>query len=123
MIEETVSKLGNLHIMVANAGIAQVKPILDISDEDVTNMFNVNFVGVWNCYTHAARQMIKQGDLPEGEASYKILGCASIVAFKPFPMLSHYSASKWAVRGLTQVFAMEMVGPAFLNYRSPHICN
>ena len=44
----------------------------------------------------------------EGEASYKILGCASIVAFKPFPLLAHYSASKWAVRGLTQVFAMEM---------------
>lgn len=32
----------------------------------------------------------------------------SITAFKPFPLLSHYSASKWAVRGLTQAFAMEM---------------
>jgi len=32
----------------------------------------------------------------------------SIVAFKPFALLSHYSASKWAVRGLTQAFAMEM---------------
>lgn len=32
----------------------------------------------------------------------------SIVAFKPFAMLSHYSASKWAVRGFTQAFAMEM---------------
>jgi NAD(P)-dependent dehydrogenase (short-subunit alcohol dehydrogenase family) len=34
--------------------------------------------------------------------------CNSIVAFKPFAMLSHYSASKWAVRGFTQAFAMEM---------------
>jgi len=32
----------------------------------------------------------------------------SIVAYKPFPLLSHYSASKWAVRGFTQAFAMEM---------------
>ena len=32
----------------------------------------------------------------------------SIVAFKPFALLSHYSASKWAVRGFTQAFAMEM---------------
>lgn len=39
---------------------------------------------------------------------YKILGAASIVAFKPFALLAHYSASKWAVRGLTQVFAMEL---------------
>jgi NAD(P)-dependent dehydrogenase (short-subunit alcohol dehydrogenase family) len=30
------------------------------------------------------------------------------VAYKPFAMLSHYSASKWAVRGFTQAFAMEM---------------
>jgi NAD(P)-dependent dehydrogenase (short-subunit alcohol dehydrogenase family) len=38
----------------------------------------------------------------------KLLGAASIVAFKPFALLSHYSASKWAVRGMTQAFAMEM---------------
>lgn len=46
--------------------------------------------------------MISQGN------GGKILGAASIVAFKPFALLSHYSASKWAVRGLTQAFAMEM---------------
>lgn len=38
----------------------------------------------------------------------KILGAASVVAFRPFPLLSHYSASKFAVRGLTQALAMEM---------------
>jgi NAD(P)-dependent dehydrogenase (short-subunit alcohol dehydrogenase family) len=58
--------------------------------------------GVYNCYSTAAKQMISQGH------GGKILGAASIVAFKPFPLLSHYSASKWAVRGLTQAFAMEM---------------
>ncbi|KAK5196344.1 hypothetical protein LTR92_003889 [Exophiala xenobiotica] len=108
MIKESVDKLGPLTVMVANAGIAQVSPALDISDEDVQRMFNVNFMGVWLCYTHAARQMIAQGPVPEGSSGYKILGAASIVAFKPFPLLAHYSASKWAVRGLTQVFAMEM---------------
>jgi NAD(P)-dependent dehydrogenase (short-subunit alcohol dehydrogenase family) len=30
------------------------------------------------------------------------------VAFKPFPLLSHYSASKYAVRGLTSSYAMEL---------------
>lgn len=108
MIKQSVDALGPLTIMVANAGIAQVQPILEISDEDAHKMFEVNFFGVWNCYTHAARQMIKQGAVPEDSTGYKIIGCASIVAFKPFPLLSHYSASKWAVRGLTQVFAMEM---------------
>lgn len=108
MIEQSVSKLGPLTAMVANAGIAKVSSMLDTSDEDSRNIFDVNYHGVWNCYTRAAKQMIKQGPVKEGTTGYKIIGCASIVAFKPFPLLSHYSASKWAVRGLTQGFAMEM---------------
>ena len=108
MIDKTVKELGPLTIMVANAGIAQVKAVLEISEDDVRKMFDVNFMGVWNCYTLAAKQMIAQGPAPESSTGYKILGAASIVAFKPFPLLSHYSASKWAVRGFTQVFAMEM---------------
>lgn len=88
--------------MVANAGIAQVKALLDLTEDDFRRMFEVNVFGVQNCYAVAAKQMIKQGN------GGKIIGAASIVAFKPFPMLSHYSASKWAVRGLTQAYAMEM---------------
>lgn len=37
----------------------------------------------------------------------KIIGAASIVVFRPFALLGPYSASKWAVRGLTQAAAME----------------
>lgn len=108
MIEESVKSLGPLTVMIANAGIAQVAPALEISEDDVRKMFDVNFMGVWFCYTLAAKQMISQGPVPEDSTGYKILGAASIAAFKPNPMLSHYSASKWAVRGLTQTFAVEM---------------
>ena len=88
--------------MIANAGIAQVKPLLELTPQDVHRMFDINFHGVFNCYQAAAKQMIAQG------TGGKLIGAASIVAFKPFALLSHYSASKWAVRGLTQAFAMEM---------------
>lgn len=49
MIQMSVDALGPLTAMIANAGIAQVAPVLEISDEDVSKMFNVNFMGVWNC--------------------------------------------------------------------------
>ncbi len=39
LIKESVEKLGPLTVMVANAGIAQVQPALEISDEDVKKMF------------------------------------------------------------------------------------
>lgn len=45
--------------------------------------------------------MIKQGN------GGRIINAASIVAFKPFAVLTPYSASKWAVRGFTQGAAME----------------
>ena len=47
---------------VANAGIAQVKSLLDLTEEDFSRMFAVNVTGVHNCYSAAARQMIKQGN-------------------------------------------------------------
>ncbi|KAE9373362.1 acetoin dehydrogenase-like protein [Stipitochalara longipes BDJ] len=102
LIEASVQHLGPLNVMIANAGIAQVKALLDLTEDDVRRMFEVNVFGVFNCYSAAAKQLIKQG------TGGKLVGCASIVAFKPFAMLSHYSASKWAVRGFTQAFAMEM---------------
>ena len=87
--------------MVANAGIAQVKALLDLSTEDWDRMFAVNVRSVFLCYKEAAKLMIKQG------TGGKIIGACSIVGYRPFPMLSHYSASKWSVRGLTQAAAME----------------
>ncbi|KAF1850687.1 acetoin dehydrogenase-like protein [Cucurbitaria berberidis CBS 394.84] len=102
LVQASVSELGPLNTMIANAGISQVKALLDLTEQDLKRMFEVNVFGLYNCYSTAAKQMISQG------GGGKILGAASIVAFKPFPLLSHYSASKFAVRGLTQAFAMEM---------------
>ncbi|KAL4767530.1 hypothetical protein BDW60DRAFT_220477 [Aspergillus nidulans var. acristatus] len=110
LVKDTTEKLGPLTLMIANAGVSQVKPLLSVTDEDISSVMSVNFNGVFNCYTTAARQMIAQGE-PKAAAGvdvYKILGAASIVAHKPFPTMGIYSASKWAVRGLTQAMAMEM---------------
>lgn len=101
MVKGVADELGKLDVMVANAGIAQVEPLLDITPEDWDTMMSVNLRGIFLCYQAAARQMIEQG------RGGKIIGAASIVAYRPFPLLGHYSASKWGVRGLTQAAAME----------------
>lgn len=101
MVKGVADELGKLDVMVANAGIAQVEPLLDLTPEDWDTMMSVNLRGIFLCYQAAARQMIEQG------RGGKIIGAASIVAYRPFPLLGHYSASKWGVRGLTQAAAME----------------
>ena len=101
MVKQVVDEFGQLNVMVANAGIAQVVPLIELSPEDFDRMISTNLRGVFLCYQAAARQMIDQGE------GGKIIGAASIVAYRPFPLLGHYSTSKWAVRGLTQAAAME----------------
>lgn len=101
MVGQVAGELGSLDVMVANAGIAQVAPLLELTPEDWDRVMAVNGRGVFLCYTAAARQMIRQG------TGGKIIGAASIAAHKGFALLGHYSASKWAVRGLTQAAAQE----------------
>lgn len=51
--------------------------------------------------------MIRQGTCgPEGPG--KLVGAASMAGFRPLAPAGHYSATKWAVRGLTQAYAMEL---------------
>ena len=101
LVEVTVDAGGKLDVFVANAGIAQVEPLIDYSKADFEKIVDVNLTGVFLSYQAAAKQMIEQGN------GGKIIGAASIVAFRPFALLSPYSATKWAVRGLTQGAAME----------------
>lgn len=101
LVAAAVQAGGHLDVFIANAGIAQVETLLDYKSDDFDHIFDVNVKGVFNSYRAAARQFIAQG------TSGKIVGAASIVAFKPFAFLGPYSATKWAVRGLTQAAAME----------------
>ncbi|KZT07744.1 NAD(P)-binding protein [Laetiporus sulphureus 93-53] len=86
MVAETAEQLGGLD-MVANAGIASANPIINTSAEEWDRVMSVNARGVFFSYQYAAKQMI--GRARDG----RIIGFRSIGA---------YSASKFAVRGLTQ---------------------
>ncbi|WP_128255477.1 SDR family NAD(P)-dependent oxidoreductase [Falsirhodobacter deserti] len=101
MVRKVVADQGALNIMVANAGIARVTSLLEMEADEWDQVMAVNMRGVFLCYREAAKQMIAQG------GGGKIIGAASIVAYRPFALLSHYSASKLGVRGLTQGAAME----------------
>lgn len=101
LVQGTAETLGSLDVMVANAGIAQTKALLDVSPREYDQVHAVNGRGVFLCYTEAARQMIEQGN------GGKIIGAASIAAHKGFALLGVYCSTKFAVRGLTQAAAQE----------------
>ncbi|EKM76894.1 hypothetical protein AGABI1DRAFT_78002 [Agaricus bisporus var. burnettii JB137-S8] len=61
MMEKVEEIFEGLDVMVANAGICIPRPFLESTSEDWDRSFDVNGKGVYLCYKHAAKQMIKQG--------------------------------------------------------------
>lgn len=101
-LNETVEKFGGLDIMVANAGVTLFKPFLETNVEDFNKVIEINALGVMLCFKHAAEIMIKQG------RGGRIIGASSGAGKKAVFGMAAYSASKFAVRGLTQAIAQEL---------------
>jgi meso-butanediol dehydrogenase/(S,S)-butanediol dehydrogenase/diacetyl reductase len=102
MVARAADELGGVDVMVANAGIAQVKTLLELTPDDLETIFRVNVFGVVYCMQAAAERFISQG------TKGKIINAASIAAHSGFDYLGHYSATKFAVRALTQAGAKEL---------------
>ncbi|GAA4680456.1 acetoin reductase [Pseudonocardia yuanmonensis] len=100
-VATTVDQLGGLDVMVNNAGIAQVKTLLELTPDDLQTMFGVNVFGVVYGIQAAAEHMKEHG-------GGKIINAASIAGHSGFDFLGHYSATKFAVRALTQASAKEL---------------
>jgi meso-butanediol dehydrogenase/(S,S)-butanediol dehydrogenase/diacetyl reductase len=95
-------RLGGLDVMVANAGIAVTAPLVETTAADLQRTLDVNVRGVFHCYQAAARQMIVQ------RRGGRLIGAASVAAHRGGKWQSVYSASKFAVRGLSQSVAQEL---------------
>ncbi|RDB30309.1 Diacetyl reductase [(S)-acetoin forming] [Hypsizygus marmoreus] len=102
MVDKTVSDLGRLDVMVANAGISGgITPIMDADIAHWESVWAVNIRGPLLCYKYAAKQMVKQGQ------GGRIIGASSICGKQGFAGLGAYCASKATVRSLTQTASLE----------------
>ena len=99
MVEATVEAFGGLDAIFNNAGIAQVRPFLAITEADWRAVMDVNGLGVLIGMQEAAKQMTLQG------TGGSIVNTASIAGKQGYEPLAHYSASKFAVVALTQAGA------------------
>lgn len=101
-VKQAVSELGGFDVIVNNAGIAPQSPIEDITPESISKIFSINFNGVvWGI--QAATKAFKE--LGHGG---KIISAASQAGHVGNPGIALYSATKFAVRGLTQTAAKDL---------------
>lgn len=103
LVNHAVDTYGKLDVYINNAGVeGEVEEIEKINPDNVDFVLNVNVKGVLYGIQAAAKQLKKQGH------GGTIINAASIAGHEGFDFLATYSASKFAVRGLTQVASKEL---------------
>lgn len=104
LLQETIDQFGKIDVLVNNAGVAQFKPFLELTEEDWDKTINVNLRGYFLCAQAAAKQMKEQG-------GGKIVNIASVAMGQVglgFQTLAHYSASKGGIVAMTETLAGEL---------------
>ena len=100
-IDKTIEKFGKIDVVVNNAGYGLLGAVEDPGDEQIRQQFETNFFGVLN---------VVRGVLPtlRSQKSGHIINVSSGLGFFAFPSYGYYSATKFAVQGLSDALAQEV---------------
>lgn len=104
MVETAKSEFGGIDILVNNASVfatLQPKPFMQIDEDEFDRIFRINTRGVHQATKAVVPAMIERG-------GGKVVNISSGTFYYGPPGLSHYTASKGAVIGLTRCYGREL---------------
>jgi NADP-dependent 3-hydroxy acid dehydrogenase YdfG len=99
-IANAVKEFGRIDVVVNNAGYGLVGAIEESSDEQVKQQFDTNVFGVLNV-TREVLPVLRE------QKSGHIVNIGSLVGINAFPAFGIYSATKFALEGLSEALAAE----------------
>jgi len=111
-VAATLERFGGLNILVNNAGVLKLVPMLEMSLDDYMAVVHVNQVGCFLGMKTAGRAIVDSG-------GGSIINTSSIGGLWGIPGGAAYSASKFAVTGMTKTAAIEL-GSAGVRVNSIH---
>ena len=100
-IKAVINQFGRIDILVNNAGITKDGLLMRMSEEDFSDVIDVNLKGTFHCIRFASRQMMKQ-------RCGRIINLASVVGICGNAGQINYAASKAGVIGMTKSAAKEL---------------
>jgi 3-oxoacyl-[acyl-carrier protein] reductase len=106
---ETEQQLGNVDVLVNNAGVFAYLPLQDVNETEFHRQFDTNVLGLLLTSKRAAKQF--------GERGGSIINIGSVASTVTPPAASIYAATKSAVDGITRVLAKEL-GPRNIRVNS-----
>lgn len=112
VVADTVARFGKLDILINNAAVVHFSAIEDMPAADVERVLAINVIGTMLGAKHAAREMTKA-------RKGVIVNISSVDGLRGCNGLSAYTASKWAVRGLSKSLAFEL-GPRGIRVCTVH---
>jgi short-subunit dehydrogenase len=101
VVKKTYDHFGRLDVLVNNAGILRMAPLELHKDDEMRQIFETNFWAVVNAIRAAAPVMNRRG-------GGHIINVGSGVSRRALPYMSVYSASKFALAGLTESVRLEL---------------
>lgn len=99
-VEDAAGTFHGIDILVNNAGVLLFRVLADTSKTDFQRILNINLVGTFLGTRIVGAHMIERGH-------GSIINISSVDGMKGANGLGAYAASKWGIRGLTRVAAME----------------
>ena len=108
-IDGVAADLGQLDVLVNNAGLGRFEPVDELSVDDWDAQVDTNLSGVFHCTRAAVPHMKVQGDErgPDETAGF-VVNVASIAGLVGNPTLSAYNATKFGLRGFSDATMKEL---------------
>ena len=112
IVESVIAEHGQLDVLVNNAGILSIAPLVMTTEDDYRRVIDVNQIGVFLGMKAVVPHMVER---QQGS----IINISSVAGLMGSPGMIAYGASKWAVSGMTKSVALE-VAPFGVRVNSIH---
>ncbi|MGY0497665.1 glucose 1-dehydrogenase [Nocardia sp. FBN12] len=110
IVEAAVEEFGGLHVLVNNAGIVNGNLLVDFALDEWQRIIDINLTGTF---------LGMQAAVPAMKSGGSIVNISSVEGMRGSPGLHGYTATKFAVRGLTKSAALELA-PQGIRVNSVH---